>query len=107
MTKEEITEGISNASLTVMRDIKIENYGDKIIHLANERFPCGTKDHFLGKKVSFRAKRLLHLQKERKKYSQEMINLPQQIQEFKIFFTISVFGKEKKALFIGELVRFF
>ncbi len=46
LTKEEITEVISNASLKGMSAIKIENYGDKLIHLANESFPCVSKDHF-------------------------------------------------------------
>ncbi len=50
LTKEEITEVISNASLKGMSAIKIENYGDKLIHLANESFPCVSKDHFLVKK---------------------------------------------------------
>ncbi|MGV3238554.1 transposase, partial [Staphylococcus aureus] len=103
LTKEEITEVISNASLKGMSAIKIENYGDKLIHLANESFPCVSKDHFLVKKVRFVAKSLLHLQEERKHYSQEMINLAQQLPEFEILLSIPGFGRLTTALFIGEL----
>ncbi|MDT0700733.1 hypothetical protein [Staphylococcus chromogenes] len=65
LSKEEITEVISNASLKGMSAIKIENYGDKLIQFANESFACVPKNHFLVKKVRFVAKSLLHLQEEK------------------------------------------
>lgn len=103
LTKKEITEVISNASLKGMSAIKIENYGDNLIQLANESFPCVSKDHFLVKKVRFVAKSLLHLQEERKHYNQEMINLARQLPEFEILLSIPGFGRLTTALFIGEL----